>query len=289
MSVDLHLHSTYSDGTQEPNELVDRALAAGLTTMALTDHDGFEGIAEAAGAAAGQIGFIPGVELSIDWDGPGLHMLAWWVDSGSPLDRELVAVRESRQRRNVEIIAALNEMGHPVTVEQVERISEKGVIGRPHIARALIEHGVVSSVSEAFEQLLGSGKPAYRGRQRLTIARAVALVRESGGVTAVAHPHTVANDAGGFAGAFRRFAELGVDGVECWYPEYPPEQRTDMAAMARRYGLVPTGGSDCHGINKPGIEVGVGKGDLAVPDEVVEELGAKRPKPAAGSVQPRQP
>ncbi len=276
MSVDLHLHSTYSDGTFEPSELVERAVAAGLSTMALTDHDGFEGIAEAELAAHGRIDFIPGVELSIDWDGPGLHLLAWWVGAGSSLDIELGAVRESRHQRNFEIIAALNEMGYPVTVEQVERISVKGVIGRPHIARALIEHGAVGTVAEAFEQLLGSGKPAYRGRKRLTLERAVALVRGAGGVTAVAHPHTAADDAAGFEAAFRRFAEMGIDGVECWYPEYPPSQRAAMAAMAARHGLVATGGSDCHGANKPGIEVGTGRGDLAVPDRVVDQLGARR-------------
>lgn len=276
MSVDLHLHSTYSDGTFEPSELVDRAVAAGLTTMSLTDHDGFEGIAEAEGSAAGRIGFIPGVELSIDWDGPGLHLLAWWVGAGSPLDLGLGEIRASREQRNFEIIAALNEMGHPVTVEQVQRISTKGVIGRPHIARALMDIGVVSSITEAFDRFLSSGKPAYRGRLRLTVEDAVELVRRSGGVTAVAHPHTVADQADGFADAFRRFAKLGIDGVECWYPEYPPAQRADMAAMASRLGLVPTGGSDCHGANKPGIEVGVGRGDLMVPDGVVEALEARR-------------
>lgn len=277
MSVDLHLHSTYSDGTLEPAELVDRAVAAGLTTMALTDHDGFEGIAQARAHAAGRIGFIPGVELSIDWDGPGLHMLAWWVEPGSLLDMGLVDVRESRERRNAEIIAALNEMGYPLNAERVAAISEKGVVGRPHIAVALVELGVVTSVGEAFDRFLSSGKPAYRSRLRLTAERAVALVRESGGVTAVAHPHTVADNADGFADAFRRFAELGIDGVECWYPEYPLAQRAAMAQMAVRYGLVATGGSDCHGANKPGIEVGIGRGDLRVPDDVVEQLAARRP------------
>ena len=276
MSVDLHLHSTYSDGTFEPAEVVEHAVAAGLTTMALTDHDGFEGISEAERAAAGRIGFIPGVELSIDWDGPGLHLLAWWVDAGSPLDVGLEEIRASRELRNIEIIAALNEMGHPVTVDQVQRISTKGVIGRPHIARALMDNGVVFSIAEAFDRFLSSGQPAYRGRLRLTIEHAVELVRRSGGVTAVAHPHTVADEAVGFAAAFRRFAELGIDGVQCWYPEYPPAQRADMAAMATRFGLIATGGSDCHGANKPGIEVGTGRGDLVVPDEVVEGLKARR-------------
>ena len=215
MSIDLHLHSRYSDGTDEPADIVDMAVEAGLTTMALTDHDIFDGTEIARRAAEGRIRFIPGVELSVEWDGPGLHLLAWWVDAGSPLDHGLVEVRESRGTRNLEIIAALNDLGYPITLEQVMRISGKGVVGRPHIAAALIEIGAVETASEAFANLLALGQPGYRGRKRLTLELALDLVRQSGGVTAVAHPHTVADDADGFAAAFGRFAEAGVTGVEC--------------------------------------------------------------------------
>ncbi len=271
------MHSVYSDGTDEPAVLVEMAVAEGLSTMALTDHDGFEGIEQARTTAAGRIGFIPGVELSLEWGGLGMHLLAWWVDNGSPLDLELEAIRSGRDLRNIEIIAALNEMGHPITVDQVQRISEKGVIGRPHIARALMEVGAVASVAEAFDRFLGSGQPAYRPRLRLTPERAIELIEQSGGVSSVAHPHTVADQEAGFIAAFREFAELGITGVECWYSEYPPEQRTDMVRLAQRFGLVATGGSDFHGGNKPGISVGRGRGDLAVPDEVVAALEARRP------------
>ena len=277
MSVDLHLHSRYSDGSVEPAGLVEMAIAAGLTAVALTDHDCFEGIVEARAAAAGKIRFIPGVELSVDWAGSGLHLLAWWVEPGSPLDLELEEVRQSRAERNLAMIAALNELGHPVTLEQVMRISEKGVVGRPHLAQALLELGVVETEGQAFAEYLASGKPAYRSRKRLSLQRAVELVRTSGGVTAVAHPHTVADNADEFATAFDKFAALGVTGVECWYPEYPREQREAMAKMATRYGLVPTGGSDYHGTHKPGLEVGTGRGDLVVPDRVLEQLATRRP------------
>lgn len=276
MSVDLHLHSTYSDGTVEPADLVSMAVEAGLSTLALTDHDGLEGVAEARAAAAGHIRFIPGVELSVDWPGPGLHLLAWWIEPGSPLDEELEDVRTSRAERNLAMIAALNELGHPVTLEQVMRISAKGVVGRPHLAQALLELGVVETEGQAFADYLGTGRPAYRDRKRLSLERAVELVRLSGGVTAVAHPHTVANSAEEFRAAFDRFAESGVDGVECWYSEYAPEQRLALAGMARQRGLVATGGSDFHGTHKPGLRVGVGRGDLEVADQVVEELEARR-------------
>jgi len=277
LSVDLHLHSRYSDGTAEPAELVEMAIAAGLSAVALTDHDIFEGIEQARTTAAGRIRFIPGIELSVDWPGPGLHLLAWWVEPGSPLDLELEEVRQSRAERNLAMIAALNELGHPVTLEQVMKISEKGVVGRPHLAQALLELGVVETEGQAFAEYLASGRPAYRSRKRFSLERAVELVGVSGGVTAVAHPHTVADNAEEFAAAFDRFAALGITGVECWYSEYPPGQRFALAEMAARRGLVATGGSDYHGSHKPGIEVGTGRGDLTVPDEVVEALEARRP------------
>jgi predicted metal-dependent phosphoesterase TrpH len=277
LSVDLHLHSRYSDGTAEPAELVEMAIAVGLTAIALTDHDNFDGITDARTAAAGRIDLVPGVELSIEWGVGGLHLLGWWVEPGSPLDLGLVDIRTGREERNIEMIAALNALGYPVTYDRVLQISEKGVAGRPHIAQALVEVGAVATEAEAFDRLLTSGAPAYRDRKRMTMELAVSLIRESGGVAAVAHPHTVASSADGFSAAFARFADLGVTGVECWYPEYPPEQREAMAKMATRYGLVPTGGSDYHGTHKPDLAVGTGRGDLAVPDRVLEQLAARRP------------
>lgn len=278
MSIDLHLHSRWSDGSDEPSRLVDLAVAAGLSAIALTDHDNFDGIADARTAAAGRIDLVPGIELSIEWGAGGLHLLGWWVERGSPLDVGLVDIRSGREQRNMEMVAALNALGYPVTYERVLQISEKGVTGRPHIAQALVEVGAVATEAEAFDRLLATGALAYRDRKRLTMELAVSLIRESGGVAAVAHPHTVASGADGFSAAFARFAELGVTGVECWYPEYSPQQREDMARMAARYGLVPTGGSDYHGTHKPGLEVGTGRGDLAVPDRVLEQLQARRPK-----------
>lgn len=277
MSIDMHLHSRYSDGSEEPARLVELAVEAGLSAMALTDHDNFEGIAEARRAAEGLIRFIPGIELSIEWGDGGLHLLAWWVEPGSPLDLGLEEVRRGREERNLAMIAALNEMGYAISYEHVQRISEKGVTGRPHIAQALVEIGAVATEADAFSELLATGAAAYRERKRLTMDFAVDLIRQSGGVAAVAHPHTVASGADGFEAAFADFARMGVTGVECWYPEYPPEQRESMARMAARHGLVPTGGSDFHGTHKPYLAVGTGRGDLAVPERSLEELEARRP------------
>jgi predicted metal-dependent phosphoesterase TrpH len=272
VAVDLHLHSSISDGTDSPERIVDLAVAAGLSGIALTDHDTFEGIAEAREAAGERIEFVPGVEMSVDWAHTSMHLLAYFVGPGSQLDHELSAVRASRVSRNAEMIVALNDMGIPVTLSEVEQISGHGVLGRPHIAEALVNHGVVDSIPEAFDQYLARGRPAYRSRLRFDATRAVALVAQAGGVTSVAHPHTVADDAAGFGRALDGFVADGIDGVECWYSEYGQDQRVRMARGAGARGLIATGGSDYHGHRKPDIAVGVGKGDLRVPDEALTAL-----------------
>ncbi|MEX2419347.1 MAG: PHP domain-containing protein [Acidimicrobiia bacterium] len=278
MAVDLHTHSTYSDGTVSPSDIVERGVAAGLSAVALTDHDGFEGLAEAAGAAAGRIGFIPGVELSVDWNGRAMHLLVYWVEDGSgPLQDALAGIRDSRWTRNVEMIEALQALGIEITVEEVLEEAGHGVVGRPHIAAVLCRSGVTATNAEAFEQYLGSGGVVYRQRKRLLASDAVSLARASGGVTSVAHPHTVAESADGFRELFEGVAALGVNGIECHYVDYPPDLRTRLAAWADDLELVPTGGSDYHGAYKPGIEVGVGRGDLRVPDESLERLAERRP------------
>jgi predicted metal-dependent phosphoesterase TrpH len=150
-------------------------------------------------------------------------------------------------------------------------------VGRPHIAAVLVTRRLVASVPEAFDRYLARGRPAYRDRPRLGAAEAARLTRASGGVAVVAHPHTVADDRHDFGEAFRRFAGLGIAGVECHYVEYPPEHRIRLADLAATHGLIATGGSDFHGRYKPGIAVGVGRGDLVVPDRVLDDLSAARP------------
>jgi predicted metal-dependent phosphoesterase TrpH len=277
MPVDLHTHSTYSDGTESPTVVVGHAIEAGLTTVALTDHDGFEGLAEAASSAQGRIGFIPGVELSVDWGGRAMHLLVYWVENvPGPLQDALAEIRESRWTRNVEIVEALRAMGIAITLDEVLTEAGHGVIGRPHIAAVLCRHGAAETIADAFDRYLGAGRPAYRPRKRLSAADSVALARASGGVTSVAHPHSVADSADEYREVLEGVAALGVDGIECHYVEYEPSLRRRLAAWADDLGVVPTGGSDYHGAYKPGIAVGVGHGDLVVPGEVVERLAERR-------------
>jgi hypothetical protein len=175
------------------------------------------------------------------------------------------------------MIEALQALGIEITVEEVLEEAGHGVVGRPHIAAVLCRRGVTETSAEAFEQYLGSGGVVYRQRKRLLASDAVGLARASGGVTSVAHPHTVAESAEGYRELFEGVAALGVDGIECHYVEYEPDLRIRLAAWADDLGLIPTGGSDYHGAYKPGIEVGVGHGDLRVPDESLERLAERRP------------
>jgi predicted metal-dependent phosphoesterase TrpH len=272
VTVDLHTHSTFSDGTDEPAILVRLALDAGLSALALTDHDTLDGLPEARAAAAGTpLDLIPGVELSVDWEPGPAHLLAYWVEPGAgPLPDRLGDIQAGRDRRNREILAALAGLGLDLDPGRLR--PGPGLVGRPHIAAALVRLGYVDTPQDAFDLYLGRGRPAYRPRLRLSAAEAVELTRRSGGVAALAHPHTVAADADTYAAALAAFRELGGIGVECYYPDYPARLQEHLATVTRHLGMIPTGGSDYHGALRPGLALGTGRGDLAVPDTAAAEL-----------------
>ncbi|MCJ7726321.1 MAG: PHP domain-containing protein [Acidimicrobiia bacterium] len=280
MAVDLHTHSTASDGSDPPERIVELAAERRLTAVALMDHDTLEGI-PAARRAAEAIGMplIPGIELSVLWPTGTMHMLAYFLEPGpGPLQDRLAALRDGREARNVLIVEALNGLDIEITIEEVEKESGGGSIGRPHIAAILVRKGAAHSMADAFDRYLADGRPAYRPRLRLEAAEAAALTSASGGVAVVAHPHTVAGRTEGFAEAFAAFKDIGVSGIECHYSEYAPDNRRRLAAIAADFGLIATGGSDYHGTYKPGLELGTGRGDLAVPDAAYEALLAARPR-----------
>jgi predicted metal-dependent phosphoesterase TrpH len=207
-----------------------------------------------------------------------MHLLVFFVDdTPGELQDRLAALQVARNERNEQIVEALNAHGVPITVADVHAQAGPGSVGRPHIARVLMESGHVGSIQEAFDVWLGKGQPAYFERDRLGPEEAIALTHASGGVCAVAHPGSLglADDAlDEFAG---ELADDGLDGLECEYGAYLPEERAPLHELARRHGLAPTGGSDYHGENKPGLSVGVGRGDLRVPDRFLTELESRRP------------
>ena len=279
MAVDLHVHSSASDGTVPPNTVVAKAAAHGLTAIALTDHDTLSGIPAARAAAAQHsIDLVPGVELSVDHAGLKIHMLAYFIEPVSgPLQDRLGTLRAGRDTRNVGIVQRLNDLGYPITMDDVLRHAGGDAVGRPHIADALVEAGSISSRSEAFVDLLSDGGSAYVERERLTATEAIELTMQSGGVTSIAHPLTIDADASTLRSVLGDLRDAGLAGLEAYYSEYQPTVRAQLAAVAAELGLVATGGSDYHGAGKPGLELGSGHGDLAVPETALAELRQHRP------------
>jgi 3',5'-nucleoside bisphosphate phosphatase len=280
--IDLHSHSTMSDGTDSPTRVVQLAGEAGLAALALTDHDTLDHLPEARAAAEAQsLRLVPGCEISCELSGraPGtMHLLVFFVDDapGELRDR-LAALQEARNKRNVQIVEALNEHGVPITVEAVQAQAGPGSVGRPHIARVLMEAGHVASIQVAFDVWLGKGRPAYFERDRLGPEDAIELTHASGGVCAIAHPGSLGLDDAELDAFVGELAAAGLDGLECEYGAYLPEERAPLHDLARGHGLAPTGGSDYHGDNKPGLSVGTGRGDLCVPDDYLTELESRRP------------
>jgi predicted metal-dependent phosphoesterase TrpH len=274
MAVDLHTHSTASDGSETPSAVVGMAIDRGLSHIALTDHDTLEGIGEARGAAVGTgIELIPGIELSLDFHG-GMHLVVLWLEPGpGPLQERLPALQAGRNERNAAIAEMLTGMGMPVAMSEIEEEARHGSVGRPHIAAVMMRKGYVTSVAEAFNLWLGSGKPAYVDRPRLSAEEAIGLSLDSGGVQVLAHPHTLGiNRADEMAALLDRLCSAGLVGLEAHYSGYRRHEREGYADLARRFGLVASGGSDFHGSYKPGLEIGIGYGDLEVPSSVVEQL-----------------
>lgn len=274
MAVDLHLHSTASDGSVPPDELMELAAAQRLTTVALTDHDTLEGL-PLAGKAAERLGIelVPGTELSLEYDG-GMHLVVLWLERREgPLQDRLEWLREGRTERNRRILEALAEAGILVTPEELAEQAGSGTIGRPHIAAVMMRKGYVTDIGSAFDLWLGRGRPAYASRPRLSPTEAVALARQSGAVPVLAHPHTLGiTRAREMAELLAELTEAGLAGIEAFYAGYHRHEREGYADLARRFGLVPSGGSDFHGDYKPGLQVGIGYGDLVVPRQVVDQL-----------------
>jgi len=259
--------------------VVDKAAEIRLTAIALTDHDTLSGIRAARSAAKHlPIELIPGVELSVDHNGVKIHMLAYFIEpEPGPLQDRLEELRAGRDVRNRLIVERLNELGYPITMDDVLRQSSGDAVGRPHIADALVATGLMTDRAQAFRDLLGDGGPAYFERDRLTATDAIELATASGGVTSIAHPLTIDPGNSTLRSLFEALRDVGLAGIEAIYSEYSPAIRAQLADAAADLGLVATGGSDYHGTGKPDLAVGTGRGDLIVPESALEELRARRP------------
>jgi len=273
--IDLHVHSTASDGSETPGAVVVMAAEAGLKAIALTDHDTQSGIAEARiEAARVEVELIAGVELSVEWDRGAMHIVVLFLEPGpGPVQNRLAELRQGRSERNARIIGKLAELGVPVSEAEILDLAGGESVGRPHIAAVMVNRGHVESIFDAFDMYLARGKPAYMARPRLSPEEAIGLARDSKAVPVLAHPHTLGlNTSVEVTATLRRLAEAGLVGIECYCPSYSPLEREGYAALAERFGLKPSGGSDYHGSYKPGVELGAGRGNLTVADDLLDAL-----------------
>lgn len=280
--IDLHTHSTFSDGSMTPTELVAAAEAAGLAAIALTDHDTCDGLDEFLAAGRGSnVEVVGGVEISVEFRSRTVHLLGYGVDpSDRRMRQTLREVVSGRNERNARIIHKLQMLGVRIRLEEVEAVAGENVIGRPHFAQVLIQKGIVADFSEAFDRYLGRQGAAYCERVRLEPEAAIALIHDAGGLSVLAHPHYMNLASDVLASVLGRLKQAGLAGVEAYYTDHTEEQTRLYRELARRFDLLVTGGSDFHGAIRPEVALGTGSGSLRVPYDLFERLRealAKRP------------
>ena len=284
MGIDLHVHSTASDGSLSPDEILTLAAQLHLQALAITDHDTIDGAvaALASGIPAG-LAFISGLEISASRPAPiagagSFHLLGYGIRLDDPdLNRVLKKLQDARQDRNPQIIRRLNALGLNITTgEAMAETGDNGQMGRPHIATAMIKKGLVASIDEAFDRFLGTGKPAYVDKYRVACSRAIELIVRAGGIPVMAHPgllNVPRRDV--FEQLVTELKAMGLMGIEALYPEHSPEQTEYYRDVANRHRLLVTGGTDFHGAVKPETRMGSATGSFHVPYTVFENLTAR--------------
>jgi len=273
--IDLHVHTTNSDGTLTSVEVVSLAAAKGLQAIAITDHDTVAGVGKAQETGM-QVGLevVSGVEISVQCDRGILHILGYFV---RPDHAELIEVldtlRQGREERTPKIVTKLRGLKLAVSLQEVNEEAANGVPGRPHIARVLKRKNYVRTLQEAFDRYLKRGAAAYVPKRKLQPDEALRIIKAAGGIPVMAHPYSLpGKGAGSLETAIKRLIPLGLRGIEAYYPKHTPEQTELFLELGRKYGLLITGGTDFHGANKPGIELGVIPGNSPLPYSLLESL-----------------
>jgi predicted metal-dependent phosphoesterase TrpH len=263
--IDLHTHTEHSDGTFAPSEMVRLAAERRLDVVAVTDHDTTGGLDEAIAAGVGAgIEVVPGVELSAEHERTSVHVLCYWMDvENADLQAELRRLRDERFRRGEAMVEKLRELGFPITFERVREIAKGENIVRPHVAQAMVEAGIVHTEEEAFERWIADGRPAHVPKHALEPVDAVALIRGAGGLCVLAHPGMWGDQTSVPEELIEAMADAGMAGLEVDHTDHSPEQRDRYRKLAGRLGLIPTGGSDCHGTRYDPIRLGT---SLCEPD-----------------------
>ena len=266
--VDLHAHTTFSDGTRSPEALVARAVEKHLAALGVTDHDTVEAIPRARAAAGSSLELVPGIEISTAFEGADLHVLGYYLNPDhGPLRERLEAFQTERRDRALAIVDRLRELGVPVDLDHVLQLAGPGVVGRPHVAEAMVRAGLVTDFDQAFERYLGTQAPAYVPRPAFSPGEAIALIHAADGVSVLAHPGPQMPDS-----VIERLHEAGLRGIEVWHPQHGGSTVRRYQALAQRLGMLVTGGSDFHGEHRS-----LDLGELPVPITVLDPL-----KQAAG-------
>jgi predicted metal-dependent phosphoesterase TrpH len=276
--IDLHCHSTCSDGSFRPSELVELALQEGVEALALTDHDTMAGWEELRAAAEGTaLRVVPGVEVSADFPGETPHILGYGVARDCLRFNEMLErLRGGRETRNRSILERMEGLGVPVEWHEVVALSGGGVIGRPHIAQAMVARGYVRNTKKAFDRFLGRGAAAYVDRFRYSPEEVIEGIHAAGGVAVLAHPGCLKMGRQRLTGQLALWAGAGLDGIETYYPDHTPAHQSFYETMAVRFGLIPTGGSDFHGKLTPHIRLGRARAaELVTPPDTVDRLLAR--------------
>ena len=268
----MHVHSTFSDGTQSVTQNVQMAMERGLEGIAITDHDTVAGLEEAQEASgATGIKIVPGLEFSAEYDGASLHVLGYWVDpTDAELRAELERLTATRFRRGEMMIEKLRETGYDISFERVRMIAGDDLIARPHIAQAMVEAGIVANEKEAFDRFISDGGPAYVPKHALDPVDSIALIRSAGGACVLAHPGMWRGESSVPASLIERMAEAGMTGLEVDHPDHDDVQRAEYRKLAMGLDLIPTGASDCHG-----ERFGFRMGCFTTTAETVAELRAR--------------
>jgi hypothetical protein len=269
-AIDLHIHTTASDGKHTPAEIVHRAASLGLKVISITDHDTTEGIPSAVETARNypSLRLIPGVELSTDVAKGEIHILGYFIDyTDSEFEESLARMRNSRVERARQMVQKLDRLGIHLDWVRVREIAGEGALGRPHVAQAMLEKGYIANLQEAFRNYIGHGGPAYVERDKLTPAEAVKLILKAGGLPVLAHPLT----SGDIEGTIVELKETGLVGMEVYYASYSFEEINPLLGLAYKHGLIATGGTDYHGLDE---KTETTMGEMDVPKQAVEQLVA---------------
>lgn len=271
--IDLHTHSHFSDGSMTPTDLVALASESGLKAIALTDHDTFDGVGEAveAGKKYG-VEVIPGIEFSAVSTGE-THILGFCIDiTNKEINDAVNKAKELRLINNQRTAEALQKLGFDITVEDAKKLSPIGNMGRAHFAKVMEQKGYVSSVKEAFDLYLQKGKPAFNSLRLLEPEEAIRLIHAAGGKAFLAHLHLTKFKGKELENYVIRLKNAGLDGIEGYYTEYDDAMQEEYQTLAKKHNLIPSGGTDFHGANKPHIKIGVGYGNLKIPYELLEKI-----------------